>query len=263
MKTLYLRIYLTVVAVLALFALGSGWLVQHHLAQEREHADRMLSERVVAWAELIQRSLPSADAPEPVQAAALRDWSQRLRLPMALDDASGRRIVASESFERRQADERFVGRIHSIRLEDGRTLWVLRPFGVRIEHRLGFDGPDTGPGRDGPQRVDPPPPGGPGHGMVMRGSPPWYMLPPLPPGWIQGTGLFVVLIVLFFAVSAGAYPVVRRLTRRLESLKRGVEQFGAGALDHRVDASGRDEIAAVATSFNRAADRVQALVRSH
>jgi signal transduction histidine kinase len=72
-----------------------------------------------------------------------------------------------------------------------------------------------------------------------------------------------VLVMLFIAVAAGAYPVVRRLTRRLEALKQGVERFGAGALDQRVDASGRDEVAAVATSFNQAADRLQALVRSH
>jgi len=258
-KTLYLRIYLTVVAVLALFALGSGWLVQRHLAQERDVAERMVSERVTAWAELIQRSLPGANAPADEQGAALRDWSQRLRLPMALDDANGKRIATSESFERRQADERFVGRIHSIHLEDGRTLWVLRPgLGMRVERGRFEQRFEPGP------RGEPPPPdGGPGHSVMIRGAPPWYMLPLLPPGWMQGTGLFVVLIVLFAAVSAGAYPVVRRLTRRLEALKQGVEQFGAGALDHRVDTSGRDEIAAVATSFNRAAERVQALVRSH
>jgi signal transduction histidine kinase len=57
--------------------------------------------------------------------------------------------------------------------------------------------------------------------------------------------------------------VVRRLTRRLELLKRGVEAFGAGALDHRVVAEGEDEVAAVAASFNRAAERIEALVRSN
>jgi len=57
--------------------------------------------------------------------------------------------------------------------------------------------------------------------------------------------------------------VVRRLTRRLESLKGGVERFGAGALGQRVDASGHDEVAALGASFNQAAERIQALVRSH
>ena len=72
-----------------------------------------------------------------------------------------------------------------------------------------------------------------------------------------------MLVVLFIAVAAGAYPVVRRLTRRLEALKRGVEQFGAGELSHRVAISGSDEVAAVATSFNVAAERVEALVQAH
>jgi signal transduction histidine kinase len=57
--------------------------------------------------------------------------------------------------------------------------------------------------------------------------------------------------------------VVRRLTRRLEALKHGVEQFGAGQLSHRVAVTGRDEVAAVASSFNVAAARVEALVQSH
>ncbi len=70
-------------------------------------------------------------------------------------------------------------------------------------------------------------------------------------------------MALFIAVSLGAYPVVRRLTRQLESLKRGVETFGAGQLSHRVAVGGHDEVAAVATSFNQAAERIEALVRSH
>ncbi|MDQ6639054.1 MAG: ATP-binding protein, partial [Pseudomonadota bacterium] len=76
-------------------------------------------------------------------------------------------------------------------------------------------------------------------------------------------GLAIILLVLFLAIAAGAYPVVRRLTRRLEALKQGVEQFGAGALGHRVEVSGADEVAAVAASFNVAAARVEALVDSH
>ena len=83
------------------------------------------------------------------------------------------------------------------------------------------------------------------------------------PGMPRGAGLAIILVVLFLAIAAGAYPVVRRLTRRLEALKRGVEQFGAGALDHRVAIPGADEVAAVAASFNIAAARIEALVQSH
>ena len=82
-------------------------------------------------------------------------------------------------------------------------------------------------------------------------------------GLPEGVGLLALLLVLFVAVAAGALPVVRRLTRRLESLKRGVEAFGAGQLDQRVAAEGHDEVAALGASFNQAADRIQALLRSH
>jgi len=57
--------------------------------------------------------------------------------------------------------------------------------------------------------------------------------------------------------------VVRRLTRRLEALKQGVETFGAGAFGHRVSEEGRDEVAALAVSFNRAAERIEQLLDSH
>ena len=74
------------------------------------------------------------------------------------------------------------------------------------------------------------------------------------------TGLVVILPSLALAVAIGAYPLARRLTRRLERLRVGVEGLGAGDLGARVRVEGRDEVAALATSFNRAADRIEALV---
>jgi signal transduction histidine kinase len=254
MKSLYLRIYVTIVAALLLFAAVSGWFVQRHIDQERERVERLVGERAIertqAWAELIQRSLPGTEAPVEEQAAALRDWAQRLRLPLALDDANGVRIAESELFQRRDGDT--ASRRIAARLEDGRTLWVLRPT-LRLQQggRGLFDGP--GPGSPGAgARLGPP---GPGAGPDV--------LQLVPPTWPRGLGLVALLAVLFVAVAAGAFPVVRRLTRRLEALKRGVETFGAGQLGHRVEVSGRDEVAAVAASFNDAAARVEALVRSH
>ena len=73
-------------------------------------------------------------------------------------------------------------------------------------------------------------------------------------------GIFVILTLLGVAVAIGAFPVVRRLTRRLERLRVGVEGLGAGDLSARVQVEGRDEVAGLATSFNRAADRIEALV---
>ena len=124
MKSLYLRIYATVVVVLLLFALVSGWVVERHLDDERSRNEQVASERLGAWAELLGNSLPGADTPAEVQLAALRDWSQRLRVPLALDDAEGQRIGASESFERRMLDG---VRPFSFKLDDGRTLWTMRP----------------------------------------------------------------------------------------------------------------------------------------
>ena len=53
MRSLYLRIWLTVLAALALFALVSGWLVQRHLAQERARLEAAAQDRIEAWAELM------------------------------------------------------------------------------------------------------------------------------------------------------------------------------------------------------------------
>jgi signal transduction histidine kinase len=263
MKSLYLRIYVTVVVVLLLFAAASGWVFQWHIEQERVRSEALVTERMGAWALLIQRSLPGHDTPAFDQAAALREWSQRLRLPLALDSADGERIAESESFARRQADG--FARSMAVRLEDGRTLWIMRPGRLRqaaevARRRLGEPVP---PRADVPDY-------GPPHGIRLGGpddgpafSPFVPLMPFVPPAWQQGLGVFVVLVILFIAVAAGAFPVVRRLTRRLESLKHGVEQFGAGQLNYRVAVTGRDEVAAVASSFNVAAARVEALVHSH
>ncbi len=259
MKSLYLRIYATVVVVLLLFALVSGWVLERHLDDERVRNEQVVSDRLAAWAELLGHSLPGAGASGEVQLAALRDWSQRLRVPLALDDAQGQRIGASESFERRSAEG--IVRPFSFKLEDGRTLWTMRPGGMRqLGGRRGGAGLEgRGPGGEGRG------PAGEGRGPAgeerpPRGIGPW---PLLLPGLPRGVALAIVMLVLFLAIAAGAYPVVRRLTRRLEALKLGVEQFGAGALGHRVDVSGADEVAAVAASFNVAAARVEALVDSH
>ena len=76
-------------------------------------------------------------------------------------------------------------------------------------------------------------------------------------------GLFLVLALLALAVGVGAYPVVRRLTSRLERLQAGVESLGAGELSARVRVEGHDEVAQLAESFNRAAGRIEALVGAH
>lgn len=105
-----------------------------------------------------------------------------------------------------------------------------------------------------------------------RGAPAWSLR--LPDGrWLVArlhrgsrpplVGLGVTLALLALGVAVGAFPVVRRLTRRLERLRVGVDALGAGDLSARVPVEGRDEVAALAETFNRAAGRIEALVAAH
>ena len=75
-------------------------------------------------------------------------------------------------------------------------------------------------------------------------------------------GFLAAVGILALAVAIGAYPLARRLARRLERLQARVEALGAGDLATRVEVEGKDEIAALARSFNRAAERIQALVEA-
>lgn len=107
---------------------------------------------------------------------------------------------------------------------------------------------------------------------AWRGPPAWsqalpdgrfLVVRPRPPRRPPGGGLLATLGILALAVAIGAYPVVRRLTRRLERLQAGVESLGRGDLRARVPVEGKDEIARLATSFNDAAGRIEELMNAH
>ncbi len=68
------------------------------------------------------------------------------------------------------------------------------------------------------------------------------------------------LALLVIGLGVGAYPVVRRITRRLERLQSSVEALGDGQLSTRVAIEGEDEVARLAASFNRSASRIEALM---
>jgi two-component system OmpR family sensor kinase len=91
--------------------------------------------------------------------------------------------------------------------------------------------------------------------------------PPAPPlgptGLPPPYNLLVLLGLVAAAVALGAYPIVRRLTKRLEALQQGVERWGEGDLSRRLPEDGQDEVAFLAQRFNIAAARVQALLLSH
>jgi signal transduction histidine kinase len=75
--------------------------------------------------------------------------------------------------------------------------------------------------------------------------------------------LIAMLGAIGLAVALGTLPVARRLTRRIERLQQGVESLGAGDLAARVKVEGRDEVAQLAQSFNRAAARIESLISAH
>lgn len=75
--------------------------------------------------------------------------------------------------------------------------------------------------------------------------------------------LLLILGSIALAIGIASYPLVRRLTRRLENLKTGVEQVGMGDLKTRVEVEGKDEIASLAESFNYATAQIENLVASH
>jgi signal transduction histidine kinase len=94
-----------------------------------------------------------------------------------------------------------------------------------------------------------------------------WLVARLTPGGVGGRGpgpwVFGILVAGAGATALCAFPLVRRLTRRLERLKAGVERLGGGDLAARVKVEGRDEIAALAGSFNAAAQRIESLVRAN
>ena len=93
--------------------------------------------------------------------------------------------------------------------------------------------------------------------------------PPRPPGAgppgrpLQGFGFGWMLALVGLAVALGSYPIIRRLTLRLEALQRGVERWGQGDLSARVNADGKDEVAFLGQRFNQAAQRIETLMNSH
>ena len=213
MRRLYLRIYLAVLASLAVFALAAG------LLWRQFGEDGPWSQAYEVAATLAQNVLPPAGAPKTEQQAALEKIAANLRADIALF-APNRSLLAAvgEPLPAPEAGRERGGWIHrwgnpafGVRLPDGRWLEARAPRGHRHRHY----------------------------------------------------GLFLVLALLALAVGVGAYPVVRRLTSRLERLQAGVESLGAGKLSARVKVEGSDEVARLAESFNRAAGRIEELVGAH
>lgn len=131
-----------------------------------------------------------------------------------------------------------------------------------------------GPGPPGPRRL---PPGGPpdspmrgryGEGpefdIRMYDGQTVHLHLPRPPqsSWRAPFGFFWTLGLVAVAVALATYPIVRRLTRRLEALQHSVEQWGDGQLSVRVPVGGDDEVGFLAQRFNHAAQQIETLVKT-
>lgn len=77
------------------------------------------------------------------------------------------------------------------------------------------------------------------------------------------TNAIAWLALIAGVTAVAAWPIVRHLTRRLEGLRQGVETWGKGDLALRVPVKGKDEVAAVAATFNKAAERIEVLIAAH
>lgn len=75
--------------------------------------------------------------------------------------------------------------------------------------------------------------------------------------------LIISLTLIGLVVAGVAYPLARRLTRRLEGLKQAVEALGDGNFTTRVPVVGCDEVSSLAGSFNQAAEHIESLLQSH
>jgi len=214
MRRLYLRIYLAVLASLAVLALASA-LLWHQLSD----AGPARSAFAVA-ATLAQNALPPPTVPPAEQQQALERLTAGVFRDVGLFAADGSRLAAvgnapaaPEAGVERSRWLRNWGRppIAAVRLSDGR--WLV----ARVPHDMRRPG-----------------------------------------------GAFVfTLAMLAVAIGVGAYPIVRRLTVRLERLQAGVDSLGAGDLGARVKVEGRDEVARLAETFNHAAERIETLVGAH
>lgn len=75
-------------------------------------------------------------------------------------------------------------------------------------------------------------------------------------------GMLFAMALAMGVILGAAYFYLRRLLKPLRALKSGVDEVGAGRLDHRIPEDGRSELRDLARAFNAMADRLSRLLRS-
>ncbi|MDO5103268.1 MAG: HAMP domain-containing sensor histidine kinase [Lautropia sp.] len=235
MRRLSVTIFLSLLASLVLVGVAVTIAWQWSLAQRTEAQANRFAEALAA------EVIPLATEGHERLSRVLHHWHRRLNVDFQVLDAEGRLVAAAgRPFEldvppgvQRKVDEAPDDRAGDER-DAHRARWRVGRQGgpmVAVIHRLALPDART---------------------LVIRS---WRPKPPGPP-----VSLPVLLALLFVAVGLAAWPVSRRITRRLETLKHSVDQQAAGQLSVRADVQGRDEVAALAQSFNRAAERIEGLV---
>ncbi|HTO07596.1 MAG TPA: HAMP domain-containing sensor histidine kinase [Myxococcota bacterium] len=208
MRRLYLQIYLTVVAIVLVFALlvGIAWRVVGPSRDDERHMMGGVSN-------ILARLLPPEGAPPAEQQAAIESLARDLDVELTLRGPDGALLAHS-------GDPLPLPALpHGKAMAPG-PLHRHDPFALRLAD----------------QRV-----------ILAR----WKHEP---------YGALIAIAALAAAIALGSYPIVRRITRRVETLRAQVDALGAGDLGARVEVSGKDEIAGLAASFNRAAERIERLV---
>ncbi len=240
MKSLFAKFYFSVVGLIVFFAIAAfaAW---HYFGQPEPRAggNRWITE-------LAREKLPASLKTEELN-AQLERWRQRMRADLVLVDGNGKLLATSGSpfeipvnflhwregredgwFKIDQAHEQEHGRyrdrgwVYGIALEGGERWMFMR--------RL--------------------------HSPTGRSN----QMGPFGPNPLRGFAIALAMIVLIMALAS--YPLLRRLTRRLELMDKAVARFGAGDLSARVEVSGRDELGKVSATFNQAAGQVEALIQA-
>jgi len=224
MSRLYLRIYLSVLGSLLVFALLAGLAAIAFRFMDDEPGGPWLGPET--GSEIAERLLPTDRSPDALE-AELRYWQEKTNFSLILLSPSGETIAQAGDVPRNFASRVAKDRHH----RDERRLWR----GWRGAYGVTFD--------DGRQLV------------AFRQNDGL--------DWFRHLRWLAALIGIGLAVGIAAYPMIRHLTRRLERLETGVAAFGGGDLSARVSISGRDEIARLAATFNASADRIEALLNAH
>ena len=204
-QRLYLRIWLAVVAAVAVLALVASALWQIESDRERAERERERAER--PGREIILRNQAGEILGQaPLRASRLPGQGAEFLVPMR----DGSLLYIQLPRPSRPPDGRFPeGRSPDGRPSDGR--------------------PPAGRMNDS--------------GMMRM---------PFSFAWM--------LALVALAVAVGTYPIIRRLTKRLEAVQQGVERWGDGDLSTRLPETGQDEVAFLAQRFNHSAQQIQTLL---